>query len=265
MSEVVLPSSGDELPVMRHCPPGPLSRAWTLRAEAVESPAFRARRDAREASSGESMGPIVYASARGSNVVDVDGNLYVDLTAGFGAELLGHHHPRVVAALEAQAARLWHALGDVFTADSRIALMESLAAIFPESGARVILGQAGADAVTAALKTALLATSKPGVLAFEGSYHGMSYAPLAASGLRASYRDPFAAQLSPHVRFAPYPISSNDADAVLSRCREVLSKGDIGAVLIEPVLGRGGCFPAPGGFLGELASLAARSGALPDR
>lgn len=207
------------------------------------------------------MGPIVYASARGSNVVDVDGNIYVDLTAGFGAELIGHQHPRILAALEAQSARLCHALGDVFTADARIALMESLAALFPEPGARVILGQSGADAVTAALKTAMLATDKPGVIAFEGSYHGMSYAPLAASGLRASYRDPFAPQLNPHVRFVPYPRADN-LDQVLAAVRSTFASHPIGAVLFEPVLGRGGCRPSPPGFLRELSNLASHAGAM---
>jgi 4-aminobutyrate aminotransferase/(S)-3-amino-2-methylpropionate transaminase len=207
------------------------------------------------------MGPIVYASARGSNVVDVDGNVYVDLTAGFGAELLGHQHPRVLAALEAQSVRLCHALGDVYTADARIALMESVAALFPEPRARVILGQSGADAVTAALKTAMLATAKPGVIAFEGSYHGMSYAPLAASGLRASYRDPFAAQLNPHVRFVPFP-RSGEVDRSLTEVRKALAAGDVGSVLVEPILGRGGCVPSPPSFLRELASLTSAAGAL---
>ncbi len=68
-----------------------------------------------------------------------------------------------------------------------------------------MLGASGADAVTAALKTAVLATGRPGVVAFEGGYHGLSHGPLAACGLRPTFREPFADQLNAHVAFAPYP------------------------------------------------------------
>jgi 4-aminobutyrate aminotransferase/(S)-3-amino-2-methylpropionate transaminase len=264
LSELPPPVSaeGQDAPLVRVPPPGPLSRSWIARLERVESPAFAARRSMREGASDADQAPIVYASAHGVNVFDVDGNRYVDLTAGFGAILLGHGAMRPARALEMQSHRLWHALGDVYPSDGKIALLERLAALHPERGARVILGQSGADAITAALKTAVLATGKPGILAFEGSYHGMSYAPLAASGLRASYREAFSAQLNPHVTFAPFPHRASDVDESLARVDEALAKGDIGAVLVEPVLGRGGCIPAPAKFLHELASRAKASGAL---
>jgi 4-aminobutyrate aminotransferase-like enzyme len=244
-------------------PPGPASRAWSQRASAVESPAFDARREARAEASGAEQGPIVYAEARGVNVFDVDGNCYVDLTAGFGAQLLGHGAEGPARALAAQAGRLWQALGDVYSADVKVALLERLAALYPEPGARVLLGQSGADAVTAAMKTALLATGRPGVIAFEASYHGMSYAPLAASGLRASYREPFREQLSGHVHFVPFPRwAGADAAESLRAVRALLARGDVGLVLIEPVLGRGGCVPAPAGFLAELVRVTRAAGAL---
>src|SRR5689334_8787858 len=150
-------------------------------------------------------GAIVYQTGLGANVVDVDGNRYVDLAAGFGALLTGHCHPAIQRVLEIQAARLTQALGDLYPSDAKIALLERLSRLYPEPRARVIVGQSGADAVTAALKTAVLATGKPGVVAFNGAYHGLSYAPLAACGLRESYRAPFAAQLGTHVTFADYP------------------------------------------------------------
>ncbi|HEU4409331.1 MAG TPA: aminotransferase class III-fold pyridoxal phosphate-dependent enzyme [Polyangiaceae bacterium] len=244
-------------------PPGPASRAWAQRASAVESPAFDARREARQQASGAEQGPIVYAEARGVNVLDVDGNCYVDLTAGFGAQLLGHGAEGPARALQAQAGRLWQALGDVYPADVKVALLERLAALYPEPGARVLLGQSGADAITAAMKTALLATGRPGVVAFEGSYHGLSYAPLAASGLRASYREPFREQLSGRVRFVPFPRwGGGDAEESLEAVKAALAPGDVGLVLVEPVLGRGGCVPAPKGFLAELVGVARAAGAL---
>jgi 4-aminobutyrate aminotransferase/(S)-3-amino-2-methylpropionate transaminase len=176
--------------------------------------------------------------------------------------LLGHSHPSVLRILEFQSKRLLMALGDVFPADAKIALLERLAALHPDPAARVILGQSGADAVTAALKSALLFTAKPGVLAFGGAYHGLSHAPLAACGLRDSYRSPFAAQLNPHVTFADYPGQEADLERVLSQVRAALSSGLIGAILVEPVLGRGGVIVPPAAFLPELGQLAREHGAL---
>jgi 4-aminobutyrate aminotransferase/(S)-3-amino-2-methylpropionate transaminase len=207
-------------------------------------------------------GSIVYQTAKGANVVDVDGNRYVDLAAGFGALLTGHGHPAVLRVLGLQAERLTQALGDVYPSDAKIALLERLSRLYPEPRARVIVGQSGADAVTAALKTAVLATGKPGVVAFQGSYHGLSYAPLAATSLRDSYRAPFAAQLGEHVRFASFPGSAPDEERALSEVDAALAKGDVGAVLVEPILGRGGVVVPPEGYLGRLAGLARSRGAL---
>jgi 4-aminobutyrate aminotransferase/(S)-3-amino-2-methylpropionate transaminase len=208
------------------------------------------------------MAPVVYASGAGSNVTDVDGNRYVDLAAGFGALLLGHDPPRVRRALQLQVDRLWMALGDLYPSDAKIALTERLAELYPAKGARVLLGQSGSDAVSAALKTAKLATGKPGVVAFEGSYHGLEYGPLAACGLKKSWREAFADQLNPHVVFASYPRSQEDLDASLSQAKVALESGEVGAVLVEPLLGRGGCVVPPPEFLTELRSLSRRAGAL---
>jgi 4-aminobutyrate aminotransferase/(S)-3-amino-2-methylpropionate transaminase len=208
------------------------------------------------------LGKVVYAAARGANVLDVDGNRYVDMAAGFGAMLLGHSHPGVVRALAERAGRLLQALGDVHPSDVKVELLERLARLHPSGQARVVLGQSGADAVTTALKTALLYTGRPGVVAFGGAYHGLSYGPLGACGLRASYRDPFRAQLNPAVHFVDYPISAEEAASTLEGVEQAFRRGDVGAVLVEPVLGRGGCVVAPPGFLGALGSLAERHGAL---
>lgn len=236
-------------------PPGPQSRTWLVRHGNVAAPMGPAPAPGLPRS-------IVYATARGANVVDVDGNRYVDLAGGFGAQLLGHLHPHVARVLSIQSERLWQALGDVYPGDAKVALCERLAALFPEPGARVILGQSGADALTAALKTCVLFTGKPGVLAFGASYHGLSYGPLAASGLRASYAQPFAAQLNPHVRFLEYPATPVELEIVLARARAELARGDCGAVVVEPILGRGGVVVPPAEFVRELGRLASDHGAL---
>jgi 4-aminobutyrate aminotransferase-like enzyme len=211
---------------------------------------------------GASPSGIVYASALGANVTDVDGNRYVDLAAGFGAQLVGHRHPKVARALALESERLHQALGDVYPSDAKVSLVERLSRLHPDPEARVILAQSGSDAVTAALKTAALATGRPGVLAFGEAYHGLGYAPLAACGLRASYREPFARQLNPWVRFAPYPTTPETLGETLTGAREALATGEVGAVLVEPILGRGGVLVPPANFLSELSTLARASGAL---
>ncbi len=207
-------------------------------------------------------GGIVYATGRGSNVTDVDGNRYVDLAGGFGALLLGHLHPAVQRVISLQSERLLQALGDLYPADAKIALLERLTRLYPEPGAKGIVAQSGSDALAAALKTAKLATGRSGVLAFAGAYHGLGYGPLAACGLRESYRSPFAAELNPHVSFVRYPGRVESASECLEQCRAELVSGAFGAVLIEPVLGRGGVVVPPEGTLGELARLAREHGAL---
>jgi 4-aminobutyrate aminotransferase / (S)-3-amino-2-methylpropionate transaminase / 5-aminovalerate transaminase len=253
---------GQELPRITTVPPGPRSRELAGRLAAVESPAVGARREAREAASGAAQEPIVYARASGANVEDVDGNVYVDLAAGFGALLLGHRPPAVATALDAQLDRLWLALGDVYASDVKVTLVERLAAMFPERGARVLLGTSGADAVTAALKTAMLATGRPGVVAFRGAYHGLSYGPLAACGYSEGFRAPFAEQLGVPVTFAPYPGRPEEMGACASAVRDALAAAPIGAVLVEPILGRGGCVVPPADLLATLRDLCDRSGAL---
>jgi 4-aminobutyrate aminotransferase-like enzyme len=229
-------------------PPGPPSRALSDRLAGLESPAFETRRRAREEASGASQSPIVYARGLGSNVVDVDGNRYVDLTAGFGALVLGYGPNAATEAARAALDRLTLGLGDVYASDTKVAACEAIAGLFP-GPARVMLGLSGADAVTCALKTALLATGKPGVVAFEGSYHGLSYGPLAACGFAPAFRAPFADHLGVPVTFAPYP---GDLDASLSAVRAA----DAGAILVEPILGRGGCVVPPADFLPALRSIA---------
>lgn len=252
---------GQDEPKILSRPPGPSSRSWLVRHAHRAAPMgpkpSHDPGDLRAPPAG-----IVYASAKGSNVIDVDSNRYVDFAAGFGAMLLGHSHPNVLRMLDFQSKRLLMALGDVFPADDKVAVLERLAALHPDPAARVVLGQSGADAITAALKSALLFTGKPGVIAFGGAYHGLSHAALAACGLRDSYRTPFTEQLNPHVTFADYPARAEDLDRVLGQVRSALGAGNVGAILVEPILGRGGVIVPPAEFLPALARLASEFGAL---
>jgi 4-aminobutyrate aminotransferase-like enzyme len=224
--------------------------------------------------------PAFWEEARGSNVWDADGNRYVDLTAGFAVASVGHAHPRVREALRDQAGRLVHGMGDVHPPARKVELLERLADLSPFPEPRTILGVTGSDAVEAALKTAALRTGRPGALAFTGGYHGLSYGALSLTD-RSHFRGPFEAQLNPHVARAgfphPYRPPSREgfpgpgapADrigrAALADVRRILEgeRGDrIGAVVVEPVQGRGGEVVPPAGFLRGLASLCRSHGAL---
>lgn len=235
---------GDELPHLITDVPGPRSRALTDRLVRVESPNITAIEPP----------PIFWAEARGAAVRDVDDNLYIDLTAGFGVAHAGHAQEQVVAAIGEQAARLAHGLGDVYPPEPKVRLLERLAAIAPGDLGVTILANSGAEAVEAALKTAVLRTGRTGILAFEGAYHGLTYGALATTW-RSDFRARFAGQLFHGVRFAPYPIAGNRAalEAVDRIIRDAeTSPHPIGAILIEPILGRGGLHVPPAGFLAAL-------------
>src|SRR5215470_20268071 len=150
--------------------------------------------------------PIIWQRAQGTQVWDVDGKRYLDLTAAFGVAAAGHANPRVVAAGQKQMARLLHAMGDVHPHPLKAQLARELSRITFErwSGAtasasahtgKTIFCNSGFEAVEAALKTAMLATGKPGIIAFQGAYHGLGYGALNATH-REHFRSPFLKQLS---------------------------------------------------------------------
>lgn len=254
---------GAQLPSVVTEVPGPKSSALVEILSEVECPALTARRARRRELSGASHDPISWHTALGANVRDVDGNVFVDLTAGFGAALLGHSHPAVVSALHDQQARLLHALGDVHPSDTKVQLLSALAELAPFP-ARAILGLSGADAVEAALKSAVLYTKRPGVVAFEGGYHGLSHGPLAACGYSEGFRAPFREQLNAHVAFARFPTQPSEVDAALASLEAAVRslEGRAGALLLEPIQGRGGVHVPPPGFLKVLCERARALGLL---
>ena len=241
---------GDLPPRVLAPPPGPRSRALSRRLARLEAPGVNT------VGGGAAL---LWEEARGANVLDVDGNRYVDLTSGFGVALIGHRHPTVVAAVRRQAALLLHGLGDVHAHPARVALAAALAARAPMPGAAVYFASSGSDAVEAGLKTATLATHRPGVLAFAGGYHGLTLGPLAAGG-RGAFRAPFAAHLHGHATHLPFGCPASALERALRGRTPAGSR--IGCVLVEPVQGRAGVVLPPAGWLADLAVLARRHGAL---
>ena len=212
---------------------------WIDRLAAVECPAFTARRARQGDQAGSPKDPLVWTRAHDEFVWDSNANRYIDMTAGFGVMNLGHSHASVRAAVDKQLGSLWHALGDVHPSDKKIELMEALCELSPFDDARAVLGLSGSDAIDAALKTAQLVTKRPGVIAFDGGYHGLASGPLATNGYRAAMREPFSATLNPHVVFLPYSTTAEQLDQLRSELK-TLNTAEIGAMLIEPVQGRGG-------------------------
>ncbi len=255
---------GDSLPDLVSPVPGPRSQALVDVLAAVECPGITARRARAGLARGLGEDPIVWEAARGANIWDADGNRYVDLTGAFGVALIGHAHPAVRAAVAAQAERLVHGMGDVYPNTQRIALMRDLVAMTPPGLDQCILTGGGAEAVEVAMKTATLAqqvAGRPercGVLAFSGGYHGLSYGALAASAYKSDFRRPFGAQLNPHVRHLPFgcPIA-----VIEDFIAGVAGGGEgVGAILVEPIQGRGGEVVPPPGWLAGLRALCDRHG-----
>ena len=177
---------------------GALSRETLERIRRFESPNVT-HLDEREA------WPVVWERARGCDVWDVEGRRFLDLTAAFGVAAAGHANPRVVAAGRRQMGRLLHGMGDVHPHAAKGLLLEMLSARTfgrwkPGLEGRAILACTGSDAVEAALKTAMLATGRRGVVAFEGAYHGTGYGALNATH-REHFRRRFEAQLGGFVGF----------------------------------------------------------------
>jgi acetylornithine/succinyldiaminopimelate/putrescine aminotransferase len=183
---------------------------------------------------------LIWARAEGSRVWDADGREFLDLTGGFGVAALGHRNPRIVEAIH--NAPVVHALGDL--AEAEVTQRFRGALPWPAK-----LGVTGEDAVEVALRSALLATGKPGIVAFDGAYHGTGLLALAATGLER-FREPFAAWLPGPVHRRTY---GEDPGAL---------PDDAGVVIVEPVQGRAGARVPPDDFLPTLRERCEEAGAL---
>ncbi|MEE2778520.1 MAG: aspartate aminotransferase family protein [Acidobacteriota bacterium] len=199
---------------------------------------------------------VVWKAARGSNVVDVDGNRYVDLTSGFGAAAVGHADPTVVDAIHRQSVELVHGLADVAAHPARVELADRLCALAPLPNARVHFAVSGSDAVEIALKTAQLATGRTGILCLEDAYHGVSIGALAVSS-RDTFRRPFANVLRSNVHRVARGAPLDVVDDLLRA-----HGSELGCVVFEPIAGREGVHLAPAGWLAELVQRSREAGAL---
>jgi 4-aminobutyrate aminotransferase-like enzyme len=211
--------------------------------------------------------PIVWDRAKDVHVWDADGKKYLDLTGAFGVAATGHTNRHVVKAGQKQMGRLMHAMGDVHPAAPKAELARELSRLTfgrwtggAKSG-KVIYCNSGFEAVEAALKTAVLATCRHGVLAFTGAYHGLGYGALNTTH-RDFFRKPFHLQLREFAHFVQFPARPSDLPTVEFQIRHLIRREWIGAILVEPVQARGGINVPPPGFLPLLRKLCDENGAL---
>ena len=213
----------------------------------------------------DSSWPIVWDRAKGVHVWDTDGKKYLDLTAAFAVATTGHANPRVTKAAQAQLAKLPHAMGDVHPHALKGQLARELSKLTFERWKRgrgkTIFCNSGFEAVEAALKTALLATGKKDIIAFEGAYHGLGYGALAATH-RKHFRKPFTKQLGKFGHFASFPTNVDELAVTKKQLKALFKKHPIGAVLVEPIQGRAGIRVPPPEFLRVLRALCDQQNAL---
>ena len=212
---------------------------------------------------------VVAESAEGIWVTDVDGNRWADFACGTAVTNLGHNHPAVVAAAHDQLDRLMHS-GCVLRYHSLVEAAEKLAEVTPAGIEKFGFANSGAEAVEAAVKLARYVTGRQGVIAFRGAFHGRTMGSVSYTTSNAKYRNGYHPMLGstfvapfPH----PYRWGVTEEEAV-ERCldelalmfRHVVTPDNIGAMLIEPVQGEGGYYPAPPAFLRELRDVCDRHG-----
>jgi 4-aminobutyrate aminotransferase len=201
---------------------------------------------------------VVAERGEGSWIVDVEGRRFLDLGAGIAVNTTGHCHPRVVEAITAQARTLVHT-SVVVHQTRNIALAERIGELCPFlDEPQVFFCNSGAEAVDGALKLARKVTGRPGVVAFRRAFHGRTLAATTLTTAKGRYREGYE-PLLPGVYHAPYCVPHEHAtpetavDAALAELDRVLSlqapPANVGAMIVEPVLGEGGYVPPPRAWL----------------
>jgi 4-aminobutyrate aminotransferase/(S)-3-amino-2-methylpropionate transaminase len=212
--------------------------------------------------------PLVLDRAEGSEVWDVDGRRYLDFVGGIGVLNLGHNHPRVVAAVQAQLGRITHAAFQVAAYAPYVDLARRLCALVGGGeGYKAAFFTSGAEAVENAVKIARAHTNRPAIIAFRGGFHGRTLLGTTLTGMSAPYRQNFG-PFAPEVFHTPFPNPYRGVDdaTALAALDEVFATDvapeRVAAILVEPVQGDGGFLAASPSFLQALQEIAHRHGIL---
>jgi 4-aminobutyrate aminotransferase len=253
-------------PKLRHAIPGPLAQQMIAEDGLYLSPSYTRGY------------PLAVKRGYGCRIEDVDGNEFLDFTAGIAVNSTGHCHPEVVKALQDQAATLLHMSGTDFYYDLMPRVAARLSAIAPMPGPhRVYFGNSGAEAVECAIKLARYHTGRQQIISFYGSFHGRTMGALSLTGSKVQQKrrfGPFVPGVT-HVRY-PYAYRGcsggpQAAEAFGLGCarfiedklfKTTLPPEEVAAIFVEPIQGEGGYVVPPDSFLHELRALCDRHGIL---
>jgi 4-aminobutyrate aminotransferase len=218
---------------------------------------------------------IVVDCGEGSWLVSVDGERYLDYTSGIGVANTGHAHPRVVRAIQEQAARLLHGQQNIVYHEAGLRLHDRLTRLLPGDGWGAFLSNSGAEAVEAAVKLARVATGRPVIVVFQGAFHGRTHQAAAMTTSRVTIRgdaEPLPGSIYraayPYCYRAPggsHPIDACTCDwewRLETLFAQVVYPKNVAAIVVEPVIGEGGYIVPPPGFLPRLREITREHGIL---
>ena len=217
--------------------PGPRAYAMVERDRAVSSPSYTRGY------------PLVIARGEGCMVEDVDGNVFLDFTAGIAVTNTGHAHPEVVQAIQDQAAQFLHMSGTDFYYETMVELAEKLAARAPfPNGAKAFFTNSGAESNEGAIKLARYYTGRSLIIAFLGAFHGRTYGAMSLTASKAVQRQQFG-PLVPGVTHIPYGTHESLDYLEEKLFPAVLPAQEVAAIVVEPIQGEGGYIVPEDGFL----------------
>jgi len=253
-------------PVLRTKLPGPVAQEIIAEDQRLVSPSYTRGY------------PLVVKSGNGCRIEDVDGNEFLDLTAGIAVNSTGHCHPEVVRAIQKQAEQLIHMSGTDFYYDLMPKVAARLSAIAPMEGPhRVYFGNSGAETVECALKLARYHTGRQNIISFVGSFHGRTMGALSLTGSKVQQKRRFG-PFVPGITHVPYPNIYRGCDGTpkgmeahgLACARFIEEKlfkttlppEEVAAIFVEPIQGEGGYIVPPDSFLREIRRICDRHGIL---
>jgi 4-aminobutyrate aminotransferase len=208
----------------------------------------------------------------GSYLFDTEGKRYLDFTCGIGVTNTGHAHPRVVKAIQAQAARLIHGQANIVYHKPMQDLVDELLTVVPQPLDSFFFSNSGAEIVEAGVKLAKQTTGRPNVIVFQGSFHGRTHLTMSMTTSKTIYRVGYQ-PLVPGIFVAPYPYTfyygwdeQTTLDFSLGELKKLLKSQtapeETACIVVEPVLGEGGYVVPPAGFMPELRKLCDEYGIL---
>lgn len=222
---------------------------------------WQSRKDAAFPRAVGNLAPVFIERASNAEMWDVDGQRYIDFATGIAVCSTGHSNPKVIAAVEQQLQQFSHTCLGITPYSSAVVLAEKLNELAPGSSKKkTMFVTTGAEAVENCVKIARASTGRRAVIAFNGSFHGRTMMALGLTGKAAPYKNMFG-PMPADIYHVPYPVEyhgvsiEESLNALQSLFKISISPDDVAAIIIEPVQGEGGFYPAPNEFLKALREL----------